>query len=158
MRTADDTRELSPAAWLALAAAFVVMAGQFAVAKRGLSTGLTAYDIVALRFVGAAIPAAVILGRRGVRDLAGVGYGRGAFLALIAGSPYALLMYLALRDGARDRPRRRIAFAHNVAVANVLGRGGVAQATASAEIVRTTPRSHSDRHVLGERTWPSRRS
>ena len=35
-------------------AAFLVMAGQFAVAKRGLSTGLTAYNIVAFRFVGAA--------------------------------------------------------------------------------------------------------
>ncbi len=44
MRTADDTRELSAAAWVALAAAFLVMAGQFAVAKRGLSAGLTAYD------------------------------------------------------------------------------------------------------------------
>src|SRR2546425_1602353 len=66
------------------------MAGQFAVAKRGLSAGLTAYDIVALRFLGAAIPAAVILLRRGARDLGGVGYGRGAFLAFIAGSPYAL--------------------------------------------------------------------
>jgi drug/metabolite transporter (DMT)-like permease len=332
MRTADDTRELSAAAWVALAAAFLVMAGQFAVAKRGLSTGLTAYDIVALRFVGAAIPAAVILGRRGVRDLGGVGYGRGAFLALIAGSPYALLMYLALRlapaahgamlipgvgivvatvigaswvgerhgrgryvgivivlaglsvlgagaaysspsTGLGDlllvgggiewglftlvvrrwqldalaaaaalsllslvylpvyllflRPgvfavplaelllqagyqgvllsvlafaayafaiRRLgagtaaigtaaipvlgtvlaivlvgespslttwiglVAVCLGIAVANVLGRGGVAQATASAEIVRTTPISHSDRHVWGERTWPSRRS
>ncbi len=93
----NATRQLSAAAWLALATAFIVMAGQFAVAKRGLSAGLTAYDIVALRFLGAAIPAAVILLRRGARDLGGVGYGRGAFLAFIAGSPYALLMYVALR-------------------------------------------------------------
>src|SRR5712692_4158732 len=97
MRTVDETRQLSATAGFELKTAFLVMAGQFAVAKRGLSAGLTAYDIVALRFVGAAIPAAVILWRRGAADLGGVGYGRGAFLALIAGSPYALLMYLALR-------------------------------------------------------------
>jgi len=97
MRKMDETNQCSAVAWLALVAAFIVMAGQFAVAKHGLSAGLTAYDIVALRFLGAAIAAAAILVRRGVRDLGGVGYGRGAFLALIAGSPYALLMYIALR-------------------------------------------------------------
>ena len=97
MRKMDETNQRSAVAWLALVAAFIVMAGQFAVAKHGLSVGLTAYDIVALRFLGAAIAAAAILVRRGVRDLGGVGYGRGAFLALIAGSPYALLMYIALR-------------------------------------------------------------
>jgi drug/metabolite transporter (DMT)-like permease len=97
MRKMDETNQRSAVAWLALVAAFIVMAGQFAVAKHGLSAGLTAYDIVALRFLGAAIAAAAILVRRGVRDLGGVGYGRGAFLALIAGSPYALLMYIALR-------------------------------------------------------------
>lgn len=42
MRKVDETRQLSAATWLALAAAFLVMAGQFAVAKRGLSAGLTA--------------------------------------------------------------------------------------------------------------------
>jgi drug/metabolite transporter (DMT)-like permease len=97
MRKVDETRQLSAVAWSALAVACLVMAGQYAVAKRGLSIGLNAYDIVALRFVGAAIPATAILAWRGARDLGGVGYGRGAFLALIAGSPYALLMYVALR-------------------------------------------------------------
>jgi len=51
-----------------------------------------------------------------------------------------------------------VAVCLGIAIANVPGWGGVAQATASAEIVRTTSRSHSDHHVLGERTWPSRRS
>ncbi len=93
----DRGRRRLVEAWLALGGAFLVMAGQFAVAKRGLSAGLTAYDIVALRFAGAALPAALILLRRGGAGLGGVGYGRGAVLALIAGSPYALLMYVALR-------------------------------------------------------------
>jgi drug/metabolite transporter (DMT)-like permease len=96
MRTGKGAGRRSAEAWLALAGAFLVMAGQFAVAKRGLSAGLTAYDIAALRFVGAALPAALILMRRGGAGLGGVGYGRGALLALIAGSPYAVLMYVAL--------------------------------------------------------------
>lgn len=97
MRKADDSRQRSASAWLALAGAFLVMGGQFAVAKRGLSAGLTAYDIVALRFAGASVPAAVILLRRGVSRLGGVGWGRSAVLALIAGCPYALLMYVGLQ-------------------------------------------------------------
>jgi drug/metabolite transporter (DMT)-like permease len=84
-------------AWLALAGAVVVMGGQFAVAKRGLAAGLTAYDIVALRFVGAAITAAVILAWRGAAPLAAVGWRRAVVLTVIAGSPYALLMYEAMR-------------------------------------------------------------
>jgi len=73
------------------------MGGQFAVAKRGLAAGLTAYDIVALRFAGASVVAVLVLRRRGVRRLGGVGWGRGSVLAFIAGSPYALQLYLALQ-------------------------------------------------------------
>src|SRR5437899_1518032 len=72
------------------------MGGQFAVARRGLAAGLTAHDIVALRFVGSALPAVGILLRSGISRLGGVGWGRGALLALVAGSPYAFLMYQAL--------------------------------------------------------------
>ena len=84
-------------AWLALMGAFLVMGGQFAVARRGLAEGLTAYDLVALRFAGAALPAVAVLLWRGAPQLGGVGYGRAAILTLVAGSPYALLMYAALR-------------------------------------------------------------
>jgi drug/metabolite transporter (DMT)-like permease len=92
-----DGRHGEAGAWLALAGAVVVMGGQFAVAKRGLAAGLSAYDIVALRFLGAAVVAAAILWRRGLSRLGGVGWGRGAVLAFVAGSPYALMMYAALR-------------------------------------------------------------
>lgn len=84
-------------AWAILLAAMVMMGGQFAVGKLGFAAGLTPYDIVALRFVGAAVVALPVVLRRGVWSLAGVGWGRGAVLMLIAGSPYALLMYTALR-------------------------------------------------------------
>jgi drug/metabolite transporter (DMT)-like permease len=83
-------------AWLALAFTFVVMGGQFAVGKLGLRAGLTAYDIVALRVMFAALPLLPWLLARGFKSAAGVGWGRAIALALIAGSPYALLMFGAL--------------------------------------------------------------
>ena len=80
-------------AWLALGAAFLVMGGQFAVAKRGLQAGLTPWDIVALRFVGAALPgAALLLWRGGIRK-SGLGWSRALVLTVLAGSPYAILVY-----------------------------------------------------------------
>src|SRR5580693_818706 len=75
------------------------MGGQFAVAKLGLAAGLTAYDLVALRFIFAALALAPVLlkwGRTGWRSAGGVGWGRAFLLALIAGSPYALLLFGAL--------------------------------------------------------------
>jgi drug/metabolite transporter (DMT)-like permease len=83
-------------AWLALAASFVVMGGQFAVGKLGLQAGLSAYDLVALRFIFAAAALAPVLGWRGWKDAAGIGWGRALLLAVIAGSPYSLLMFGAL--------------------------------------------------------------
>lgn len=97
MGRTDDSRQRSASAWLALGGAILVMGGQFAVAKRGFAAGLTAYDLVALRVAGASVPATVILLWRGVSRLGGVGWRRGAVLALIAGCPYALLMYVALQ-------------------------------------------------------------
>jgi drug/metabolite transporter (DMT)-like permease len=84
-------------AWLVLLAALVVMGGQFAVGKLGLAAGLTPADIVALRFLGASIVALPVVLGRGPGSLAGVGWGRGLVLAVVAGSPYALLMYAALQ-------------------------------------------------------------
>jgi drug/metabolite transporter (DMT)-like permease len=82
--------------WLILFTALVVMGGQFAVGKLGLAAGLTPGDIVALRFVGASVVALPVVLGRGLPSLGGVGWGRGVALALVAGSPYALLLYAAL--------------------------------------------------------------
>jgi drug/metabolite transporter (DMT)-like permease len=83
-------------AWAALAAAFLVMGAQFAVAKRGLQAGLTSWDIVALRFAGAALPGVVILLWRGGIRGSGLGWHRALVLTLLAGSPYAVLIYAGL--------------------------------------------------------------
>ena len=73
------------------------MGGQFAVGKLGFAAGLTPSDIVALRFMGAAVVAVPVVLGRGARSLAGVGWRRGLILMLVAGSPYAFLMYAALQ-------------------------------------------------------------
>ena len=86
-------------AWLALAASFVIMGGQFAVGKLGLQAGMSAYDLVALRFIFAAAALAPVLcmgGWQGIKSAAGIGWGRALLLALIAGSPYSWLMFGAL--------------------------------------------------------------
>jgi hypothetical protein len=72
--------------WLILFAALVVMGGQFAVGKLGLAAGLAPGDIVALRFVGAAVVALPVVLGRGLPSLGGVGWGRGAALTLVAGN------------------------------------------------------------------------
>jgi len=86
-------------AWLALAASFVIMGGQFAVGKLGLQAGMSTYDLVALRFIFAAAALAPVLcmgGWQSIRSAAGIGWGRALLLALIAGSPYSWLMFGAL--------------------------------------------------------------
>ena len=86
-------------AWLAMSAAFLIMGGQFAVGKLGLRAGLSAYDLVALRYVFAALALAPVLGLKwagGWKDAAGVGWVRALLLAVIAGSPYSLMMFSAL--------------------------------------------------------------
>jgi hypothetical protein len=108
MRKMEEGRQLSAVAWLVLAAAFIVMAGQFAVAKHGLSAGLTAYDIVALRFLGDAIPAAAILVRRGPKVWAAW-----AMVAVPSShsSPEALTRFSYMsRFGSRPRPMVRCSF------------------------------------------------
>jgi drug/metabolite transporter (DMT)-like permease len=83
-------------AWLVLTAVFAVMGGQFAVGKLGLAAGLDAWDLVALRYAFAAVALAPIMFMRGWKSAAGVGWGRALLLAVIAGSPYSLLMFGAL--------------------------------------------------------------
>jgi drug/metabolite transporter (DMT)-like permease len=73
--------------------------GQFAVAKIGVRVGLLPYDIVALRFGFAAlilVPWLLIkrFNAKGLAQAAGVGWARAWVLALIAGSPYAYLIFL----------------------------------------------------------------
>jgi drug/metabolite transporter (DMT)-like permease len=81
---------------LILALVFAVMGGQFAVGKLGLQAGLAISDIVALRFGFAGLALLPVVWLRGLGSAAGVGWRRACVLALLAGSPYGLLMFSAL--------------------------------------------------------------
>ena len=88
--TAPDPR--SRGAMAALALTIVIFGCQFVDARYAIRQGLSVYDLVALRFgVAGAIGFCVFL-RAGLSDLGGLGWRRGAILAVLAGSPYSLAM------------------------------------------------------------------
>lgn len=76
----------------AMLVAMVLFGANFAISRWGIRHGLTAYDLVFLRFgISGPILLPFFLGR-GLRDCAGIGWGRGAALALTSGAPITLLM------------------------------------------------------------------
>lgn len=76
--------------------AMLVFGANFAISRYAVQHGLTAFDLVFLRF-GISGPILLpFLIRRGLRDCAGVGWGRGAVLALVCGAPITLLMSLGV--------------------------------------------------------------
>jgi drug/metabolite transporter (DMT)-like permease len=89
---------------------FAVIAwGAYSVAARhGLDGGLTAWDLTALRFITAGVVMAPFLWRLGLRDLGGVGWGRGIALTIGAGPLFAWLY----AEGLRNTP-----FAHGPVIA-----------------------------------------
>lgn len=75
--------------WGLLAAA--IWASYSVLARLGVKAGLTAADLSLLRFAPGALLMAPLLFRWGWRDLAGVGWWRGAVLSLLAGLGFSLL-------------------------------------------------------------------
>lgn len=72
--------------------AMVTFGANFALSRYGIQQGLSPYDIVFLRF-GIAGPLLLpFFLRRGIRDCAGIGWGRGIALAMSSGAPITLLM------------------------------------------------------------------
>ncbi|MBX9646643.1 MAG: DMT family transporter [Xanthobacteraceae bacterium] len=64
----------------------------FSVAARvGIDSGLNAWDLTAIRFIVAGFVLLPVMIRRGVYDLGGIGWGRGAVLAIGAGPLFSLL-------------------------------------------------------------------
>lgn len=70
--------------WFGLCAV-TIWAGYQAYARAGVNGGLTAADFIFLRFATAGVLTLPFLLRAGVRDLGGVGWGRGVALSLVAG-------------------------------------------------------------------------
>lgn len=83
-------------ATLAMLGAVVIFGANFAISRFGTKHGLSAEDLVALRFGTAILVLLPLFLRRGVKTCAGVGWGRGIALAFTSGAPMNLLMNTGL--------------------------------------------------------------
>jgi drug/metabolite transporter (DMT)-like permease len=88
------SRPLSPAAaglaWGLLAAA--IWSVYTVLARLGIKSGLTPFDMTLLRFAPGALVMLPFVWRWGLRDLAGIGWPRGLVLAALSGPAFSLLM------------------------------------------------------------------
>ena len=94
MPATPPDRALSPAAaglaWGLLAAAIWTV--YTVLARLGIKSGLTPWDMTLLRFAPGALVVLPFVWRWGLRDLAGIGWARGAVLAAVSGPVFSLLM------------------------------------------------------------------
>ncbi|MCA0319158.1 MAG: DMT family transporter [Proteobacteria bacterium] len=89
----------SPPSKLALAAMFLAVAiygGQFVSVRWGLQSGLSAYDMAALRFIFAGAVMLPFFVRAGIGNCAGLGWGKGIALVLTGGVPLTVLSNVGL--------------------------------------------------------------
>ena len=75
------------------AGAALFWAAGFVAARHGIAAGFSPADIVFHRFVWAGLVFLPFLARAGLRDLGGVGWGKGVALTLLGGPPLAFLSY-----------------------------------------------------------------
>ncbi|MEC9345252.1 MAG: DMT family transporter [Pseudomonadota bacterium] len=74
-----------------------IWAGYLVLVRQGMTSGFQPVDMAAARFWPAGLILLPVLLRHGIRDLAGIGWGRGLVLTLFAGPPFALLMSYGLK-------------------------------------------------------------
>lgn len=90
----DDKSRWRPSPLLAGAlcgaAAAACWGAGFVAARHGVQIGLAPVDIAFHRFVWAGLGLLVVVWQTGVRDLGGVGWGRGLVVAILAGPPQAI--------------------------------------------------------------------
>jgi len=73
--------------------AALAWAAGFVAAKHGVSVGFTPADLAFDRFFWSGLLLMPVAFRQGIADLAGIGWGRGLFMSVLAGPPQALLAY-----------------------------------------------------------------
>ena len=87
----------APPLWLGILAALAAMtlyAANFVASRYSIQTGLSAFDLNALRYSTAGLLLLPLLIRKyGFRKLAGIGWDRGLILAWLAGAPYMMLVF-----------------------------------------------------------------
>lgn len=70
----------------------LIYGSNFPITRHATLNGLSPYDLTALRFIVAGALLLPLFLRAGVRDCAGIGWGRGLVLTLLSGVPLTLLM------------------------------------------------------------------
>ena len=81
---------------VAMLVAVVIYGTNFAISRHAVLNGFTTFDMAALRFGVAGVIMFPLLVKWGIRDCAGIGWGRGLVLALLSGVPLTLLMIYGL--------------------------------------------------------------
>jgi drug/metabolite transporter (DMT)-like permease len=85
--------------WLAFAGmafAMLIFGANFVLSRHAVLNGLTAHDIMALRFATGGLLLLPSFWAAGLRDCAGVGWRRGLILAVMSGFPMSFLMLTGL--------------------------------------------------------------
>ena len=73
--------------------AALAWAAGFVVAKHGIQIGFSPADIAFHRFFWSGLLVLPLIVREGLRDLAGIGWGRGLVMTILSGPPQSLLAY-----------------------------------------------------------------
>ncbi|MCZ8374406.1 MAG: DMT family transporter [Beijerinckiaceae bacterium] len=81
---------------LAMLGAVTIYGTNFAISRHGIQNGMTPNDMTFVRFLVAAILLLPLFLRAGLRDCAGIGWGRGLVLTVMSGLPMTLMMMQGL--------------------------------------------------------------
>jgi len=93
----DRLRRRRRLAYLGMACAMLIFGANFVVSRHAMLNGLSAHDMLALRFVTAGallLPSFMLAG--GLRDCGGLGWPRGITLAVMSGFPMSFLLMTGL--------------------------------------------------------------
>jgi drug/metabolite transporter (DMT)-like permease len=81
---------------LAMIAAMLIYGANFGISRHGLLNGLTTHDLTFLRFAFSGLLLLPLFLKAGVKDCAGVGWGRGLIITISSGLPMTMLMLQGL--------------------------------------------------------------
>jgi drug/metabolite transporter (DMT)-like permease len=84
-------------AYLAMLGAVIIFGANFALSRHGILNGLTPNDMLLLRFLVAGVVLLPLVLRAGIRDAAGIGWGRGLLLTVMSGLPMSTCMMVGLK-------------------------------------------------------------
>ncbi len=84
-------------AYAAMTGAVLIFGANFALSRHGMQHGLTPNDMLLLRFVVAGVLLAPLVLRAGLKDAAGIGWGRALLLTVMSGLPMSGFMMVGLK-------------------------------------------------------------